>query len=60
MEALDLCEGFRDEAEQYEMALDLAKKDGQSTKNIEKPVPSVLFNNRNIFDYILLHIKVSI
>ena len=60
MEALELCEAFREEVEQYEIAVEERKKNGGvGTQGIEKPVPSVLFNHRNIFDYILLQLKVA-
>lgn len=57
MEALELAEQFKEEIEQYEMAMEEAEKNKSSKVRPAKPRPSPLFNNRNIFEHVLLHIK---
>lgn len=56
MEALELAEQFKEEIEQYEMAIEEAEKT-KSKVRPAKPRPSPIFNNRNIFEQVLLHIK---
>ena len=60
MEALEMAEAFREEVEQYQIGMELFnqadKKDKAKVGRPEKPRPSPLMNNKNIFEYILLHI----
>lgn len=56
MEALELSENFRVEIDQYEIALeDSMKYKGKSAPS--KPLPSPMFNRRNIFEHVLVHLK---
>lgn len=54
MEAIEMSEAFKQEIEQYEMELEEAEK---SKVRPSKPKPSMMFNNRNIFEHVLLHLK---
>jgi hypothetical protein len=56
MEAIEMAEGFKLEIEQYEMELEEAEKSGKKTRP-SKPRPSPMFNHRNIFEHVLLHLK---
>ena len=56
MEAIELAEEFKMEIEQYEMALEEADKSKGKMKPA-KPKPSPIFNHRNIFEHVTLHIK---
>jgi len=56
MEAIEMAEEFKFEIEQYEIALE----ECESTKakvRPQKPRPSPMFNNRTIFEHVLLHLK---
>ena len=56
MEAIEIAEQFREEVEQYQMQLEAYhRKD--TKQRPEKPVPSPLFNNRNIFEHVMLHLR---
>jgi U3 small nucleolar RNA-associated protein 12 len=57
MEALELAEQFKQELEQYEMELEEFEKTKGKAPRPQKPRPSIMFNNRNIFEHVLLHLK---
>lgn len=60
MDALELCEAFRDEIEQYGIALEIynqRKKQGKKASKPEKPQPSIKFLGRNIFEHIGVHLR---
>lgn len=62
MEAIELAEGFRSEIDQYEIQLEdyQNRMKHNSTVRLEKPAkpkPNVMFNNKTIFDHVLLHLK---
>lgn len=56
MEAIDMAEEFKQEIEQYEMEIEEASK-AKGKPRPQKPRPSPMFNNRNIYEHVLLHIK---
>jgi hypothetical protein len=56
MEAIEMAESFKEEIEQYEMALEEAEKSRSKVKP-SKPKPSPMFLNRNIFQHVLFHLK---
>ena len=55
MEAIELCEVFKEELEQYAISLEIYhSKKGPKP---EKPTPSIKFLGRNIFEHMELHLK---
>lgn len=56
MEALELAEQFKEEIDQYEIALE-EFENKQTKVRPAKPRPNPLFNNRNIFEHVLVHLK---
>jgi len=60
MEAIELCEEFREELDQYAISLEIYEASGKQKKKLskpEKPTASIRFLGRNIFEQILLHLK---
>ena len=60
MEAIQLCEEFREELEQYAMSLEIYQSNLKKKKKLskpEKPTPNIRFLGRNIFEHILLVLK---
>lgn len=57
MEALQLAEDFKTEIEQYEMELEEFDKSFGKSARPTKPRPSPMFNNRSIFEHVLMHLK---
>jgi len=60
MEALELCDGFKEELEQYAISLEIHEKNMK--KNIklsepEKPAAKMDFLGRNIFEHMILALK---
>lgn len=56
MDAIEQCEKFRDELEQYKMSLDIAKSKKGLSKP-EKPQADIRFMGRNIFEHIEIYLK---
>jgi len=56
MEALDLADAFKEEVEQYEMAMQ-DFREGKAAGKPERPKPSIKFLNRTVFDHVLLRLK---
>lgn len=60
MEAIELCEQFREELEQYAMSLEIYEASAKHKKKLakpEKPTANIRFLGRNVFEHILLHVK---
>ena len=58
MDGLELAENFRDEIEQYGISLEIHQRSAnKKLRAPEKPLASIKFLGRNIFEHVLLHLK---
>lgn len=57
MFALELSDEFRQEVEQYQIAMEMHRKSGLKQPEPERPKPSIHFLGRTVFDHVLLKLK---